>query len=138
VRAAAADPLGHGTGSPRRAERAVLHGDLHHDNVLAGTREPWLAIDPHGLVGDPGYDVGSMLFNPDPANRDPALVALVPARIEQLADELAMPIERVTAWGFVKAMMSEVWSTEDMPTGAAAPPISRAFDVALALLPLLP
>jgi len=116
-------------------ERVVLHGDLHHDNILRATREPWLAIDPHGIVGDPGYEVGALLFNPDPDNRDDALTALVPSRIEQLADELVMPVDRVVAWGFVKAVMSDVWSAEDWP--AAASPISRALDVARLLLPRL-
>jgi len=75
-------------------DRVVLHGDLHHDNILLATREAWLAIDPHGIVGDPGYEVGAPLFNPDPDNRDETLTALVPSRIEQLADELAMPVDR--------------------------------------------
>ncbi|GII92022.1 hydroxyurea phosphotransferase [Sinosporangium siamense] len=118
--------------------RVLLHGDLHHDNILRATREPWLAIDPHGLVGDPGYEVGSWLFNPDPADRDPALTALVPSRVEQLADELAMPVDRVVAWGFVKAMMSDVWTAEDWSPGVPWSPISRAFDVARSLLPRLP
>src|SRR5262245_10315386 len=47
-------------------QRVVLHGDLHHDNILRAAHEPWLAIDPHGILGDPGYDVGALLFNPDP------------------------------------------------------------------------
>lgn len=119
-------------------EQVVLHGDLHHDNVLRGTREPWLAIDPHGLVGDPGYEVGSLLFNPDPANRDEALTALVPSRVEQLADELAMPLDRVVAWGFVKAVMSDVWSAQAWSPGASWSPASRALDVARLLLPRLP
>jgi streptomycin 6-kinase len=111
----------------------VLHGDLHHDNVLRADREPWLAIDPHGVVGDPGAEVGAMLYNPDPSRRDPALVALVPARIEQLADGLGLPIERVVAWGFVQAVLSAVWTAEER--GAAT---TRALDVALALEPRLP
>ncbi|SDH11062.1 streptomycin 6-kinase [Sinosporangium album] len=119
-------------------ERVVLHGDLHHDNILRATREPWLAIDPHGLVGDPCYEVGSWMFDPDPEDRDEALTALVPSRVEQLADELAMPIDRVVAWGFVKAVMSDVWSAEDWSPGADWSPISRAFDVARLLLPRLP
>lgn len=115
----------------------VLHGDLHHDNVLRARREPWLAIDPHGLVGDPGYDVGALLYNPEPPRRDPALTALVPARIEQLAAELAMPRERVVAWGFVKAVLSDVWSVEDWAPGATDP-VSRALDVAQLLAVELP
>ncbi len=43
----------------------------------------------------------ALLVNPEP-DRDEALTALVPARVEHLADELAMPVERVVAWGFVK------------------------------------
>ena len=115
----------------------VLHGDLHHDNILRATREPWLAIDPHGLVGDPGYETASLLYNPDPDDRDPALTALVPARVEQLADELAMPVERVVAWGFVKAVLSDVWTAEDWSPGDPAP-VSRALDVARLLAPRLP
>lgn len=104
--------------------RCVVHGDLHHDNVLAASRTAWLAIDPHGHLGDPGYDVGAMLFNPRIDERDDRLLALVEARVEQLADELAMAPERVVAWGFVKAVLSETWSA-----GADWQP-GRAFDVA--------
>lgn len=111
----------------------VLHGDLHHDNVLRATREPWLAIDPHGVLGDPGYELGATLYNPRPTHRDPELLALVGARIEQLAEGLVMAPERVAAWGFVKAVLSEAWSHED---GATAR--SRAFDVADLLWPRLP
>jgi streptomycin 6-kinase len=119
-------------------DRVVLHGDLHHDNILRATREPWLAIDPHGIVGDPGYEIGSVLFNPDPDNRDEALTALVPSRVEQLADQLAIPIERVVGWGFVKAVMSDVWTTEAWTAADDWSPISRAMDVAHLLRPRLP
>jgi streptomycin 6-kinase len=94
------------------AERVVLHGDLHHDNVLRGHREPWLAIDPHGVVGDPGYDCGAMLYNPLPRRPGADLGRLVPARIEQLADGFALPLDRVVAWGFVMGVLSEVWTAQ--------------------------
>lgn len=119
-------------------DRVALHGDLHHDNILRATREPWLAIDPHGLVGDPGYEVGSLLFNPDPDNRDELLTALVPARVEQLADGLGMTVDRVVAWGFVKAVLSDVWSAEGWSPASDRSPVSRAHDVARLLLPYLP
>ncbi|MEV0134816.1 aminoglycoside phosphotransferase family protein [Dactylosporangium sp. NPDC050688] len=125
--AAAAAVMRHLCASAHR--EAVLHGDLHHDNVLRGTREPWLAIDPHGLVGDPGYEASSILFNPDPGNRDPALTALVPARLRQLSAALGEPVDRLAAWGFVKAVLSSVWTAD-----AGGDP-DRALDVAHLLRP---
>ncbi|MDP9445081.1 MAG: aminoglycoside resistance protein, partial [Actinomycetota bacterium] len=115
------------------SSRVVLHGDLHHDNVLRATREPWLAIDPHGWVGDPGYDVGAQLYNPNPDRHDDALLALVPARLEQIGDGLGLPMERVVGWGFVMAVLSEVWTAQ-----GGGQPGSRALDVAHLLLPRLP
>ena len=115
------------------AEWVVLHGDLHHDNVLAAEREPWLAIDPHGVVGDPGYEVGALLYNPDPEGADDTVLHLAQARIEQLADVLAMPPDRVLAWGFVQAVLSEVWTFEG---GGAV--TGRPLRLALRLAPLLP
>ncbi|GGP14259.1 hypothetical protein GCM10012278_69320 [Nonomuraea glycinis] len=38
-------------------DRLLLHWDLHYDNILAGQREPCLAIDPEPLAGDPGFDL---------------------------------------------------------------------------------
>jgi streptomycin 6-kinase len=108
----------------------VLHGDLHHDNVLRGDREPWLAIDPFGRIGDPAFDCGPMLYNPGPDRRSDELLALVPARCEQMADALAIPLERVTAWGFVMAVLSEVWTAQ-----TTAPVGGRPLDVAELLHP---
>ncbi|WP_170323417.1 aminoglycoside phosphotransferase family protein [Cryptosporangium phraense] len=114
--------------------RVVLHGDLHHDNVLRSdsvlrSGDGWLAIDPHGYVGDPGFEAGAMLYNPDPDRADDALLAAVPRRIEQLADGLGVPLDRLTDWGFAVAMLSAVWDTEGDP----GPP-GRALDVARLLL----
>jgi streptomycin 6-kinase len=39
----------------------LVHGDLHPGNILRAHREPWLAIDPKGCVGDPAYDAGTLL-----------------------------------------------------------------------------
>src|SRR5688572_27241872 len=34
----------------------VLHGDIHHDNVLDFGSRGWLAIDPKRLIGERGFD----------------------------------------------------------------------------------
>ncbi|MEV5962187.1 aminoglycoside phosphotransferase family protein [Kribbella sp. NPDC051952] len=39
----------------------LIHGDFHPRNILRADREPWLAVDPKGYVGDPAYDGATML-----------------------------------------------------------------------------
>jgi streptomycin 6-kinase len=117
--------------------RAVLHGDLHHENVLRSGTDRWLAIDPHGWVGDPGYDLGAILYNPDPHIAHPDRLALVPGRLEQMVEAADMPRERVVAWCFVKAVLSDVWNTEAEEFDAAGHPATRAIQVAGLLEPLL-
>lgn len=138
--------------------RVLLHGDLHHDNVLSADRRPdqenaphqqnaphqenaprhggarreWLAIDPHGWVGDPGYDLGCMLYNPAPADVEPDVLTLLPARLDRLTAGAGQPRERVVAWGFVVAVLSEVWTCED-----GGDPDGKPLAVAHALEPLL-
>lgn len=41
----------------------VVHMDLHYENVLGGDPEPWLAIDPKPLSGDPHVEPAPMLWN---------------------------------------------------------------------------
>ena len=43
----------------------VLHGDMHHGNVLNFGSHGWLAIDPKGLVGERYFDYANILCNPD-------------------------------------------------------------------------
>ena len=44
----------------------VLHGDLHHFNILSAQRQPWLAIDPKVVPGEPAYETGAFIRNPIP------------------------------------------------------------------------
>jgi streptomycin 6-kinase len=46
-------------------EIGVLHGDVHHANVLNFGPRGWLAIDPKGLIGERYFDYANILCNPD-------------------------------------------------------------------------
>jgi streptomycin 6-kinase len=89
----------------------LLHGDFHHYNVLSAERAPWLAIDPKGMTGDPGYEVGPFLLNPRPGD------ALHPSdrlrrRLDIFAEELAYDRRRLRDWGIAHAVLSACWSAE--------------------------
>lgn len=43
----------------------LLHGDIHHGNILDGETRGWLAIDPKGLLGERTFDYANILRDPD-------------------------------------------------------------------------
>ncbi|WP_026370474.1 aminoglycoside phosphotransferase family protein [Kallotenue papyrolyticum] len=97
-----------------QASPVLLHGDLHHHNILRATRAPWLAIDPKGLAGEPAFEVGPLLYNRLPPLRDATAVRRCLARrVELLAQGLPLDRERILAWGLVQAALSLVWSITD-------------------------
>ena len=100
-------------------ENALLHGDLHYWNILSAESEPWLAIDPKGVVGDPAFEPAAWLLNPKP--RDLAgRASSAPAgnrRLDQFAGELGLARERMLAWGYAQAVLSAWWSYEDHGRG---------------------
>lgn len=104
-----------------RPPQLLLHGDFHHLNVLAAQREPWLAIDPHGVVGEPGDEVGPWLENRAERwpNDDAAAGRHLAALIEQLAGALGVDGSRLTRLAFVRVALSEMWTLEGEGPGAA-------------------
>ncbi len=89
---------------PGTAERSVLlFTDLHPDNVLAATREPWLAIDPKPYVGDPTYDALQHMLNfPDRLAADPTSFVSRMARLLDLDDE------RLRHWLFARCVQESI------------------------------
>ena len=96
------------------AELVLLHGDLHHDNLLSAQRAPCLAIDPKGVLGEPSYEVGSFLRNPLPGlleNENPR--KLMRRRIDMTVEYLGFDRQRVISWGFAQSVSSAIWCDED-------------------------
>lgn len=92
----------------------LLHGDLHHMNVLSGESPNWIAIDPKGVIGEPAFEVGALLMNPIPdLIHWPDLKAVLRQRLDILEEELGIGLDRLTAWSFVRAVLSAIWSLED-------------------------
>jgi len=92
----------------------LLHGDLHHWNILSSEREPWLAIDPKGVIGEPEYETGAWIRNPFPnilemSNPD----RMIARRIDQFSSELGFDQQRIYGWGFSQAVLASCWSYEE-------------------------
>ncbi|MFD9002854.1 aminoglycoside phosphotransferase family protein [Streptomyces sp. NPDC059582] len=96
----------------------LLHWDLHHDNVLAADRAPWLAIDPKPLAGDPGFELLPALrnrYDPDDLLR----------RFDALTDVLGLDRARARAWTLGRVLQNCLWEIE-----AGRPPQDTQLEIA--------
>lgn len=92
----------------------LLHGDLHHDNVLSSANGEWLAIDPKGVIGEFAYEVGAFIRNPIPEllkQSDPSKI--ISSRLTLFADLLAINKQRLKDWSYVQAILAACWATEN-------------------------
>lgn len=91
----------------------LLHGDLHHYNILQASKDSWLAIDPKGLIGEREYDLIQFLIN-NLENKD--ILTVIDKRIDLLVKHLTLDKKRILLWGFAHAVLSTCWSLEDEGT----------------------
>lgn len=97
-------------------DHVVLHGDLHHGNILQQGGS-FMAIDPKGYIGDRWYDVGPFIRNPIDVLVDlPDALSLLSTRIEMLALTMKGDAERITQWGYVQSVLTWIWAIEDGST----------------------
>jgi streptomycin 6-kinase len=96
------------------AEPRLLHGDLHHTNILASDERGWLAIDPKGVVADIGYETGTFIRNELPADVGSEQTRrLIGCRVDQLAEALDLDRERVRQWALAHCVMSAWWDYDE-------------------------
>ena len=109
-------------------EAVVLHGDLHHGNVLDGGDRGWLAIDPKGLIGERGFDFANIFRNPEHA------FGADPARLERqatvVAEATGIERKRILQWVLAFCGLSVVWVYGDREPSESALAMA-ATDLAL-------
>ncbi len=96
------------------AAATLVHGDLHFGNVLAGQREPWLAIDPQPRAGHPGWDLHAVLRNRrDELGTGAAMRWSVRQRVEAWCDAAGVPEDVARWWTVVRCGVEAVWALDD-------------------------
>ncbi|MFE5338955.1 aminoglycoside phosphotransferase family protein [Isoptericola sp. NPDC056578] len=81
-------------------------GDLHHAQVLAGTRAPWLVVDPVLWRGDPEADLARVLWTR--LDELPTEAAVVVA-FDAFVRAAGVPRERARAWVVLRATSYLLW-----------------------------
>ncbi|HWF78795.1 MAG TPA: aminoglycoside phosphotransferase family protein [Caulobacteraceae bacterium] len=90
---------------------SVVHGDLHHGNVLDFGPRGWLAIDPKGLLGERSYDYPHIIMNPD------VETATAPGRLARrvaiISEAARIDPRRLLQWTLAYAGLSASWTLGD-------------------------
>ncbi len=95
-------------------DTVILHGDLHHGNILFSSKDGWVAIDPKGICGDRGYEVGSFMLNQLPVEASECvLMEILSRRLSIFSDELQIGREHLARWAFCHAVLSALWDFEE-------------------------
>jgi streptomycin 6-kinase len=105
------------------SEVVVLHGDIHHGNVLDFGPRGWLAIDPKGLVGERYFDFANLFCTPDLA------IATAPGRLARqatvVAEAAGLDRRRLLRWILAWAGLSAAWHLEDGEPAETALTVAR-------------
>ncbi|RSM37421.1 aminoglycoside phosphotransferase [Amycolatopsis balhimycina DSM 5908] len=84
----------------------LVNEDLHFENVLGGTREPWLVIDPKPLSGDLEWGVIPLFWNRFTESTLDERMALIVA-------SQGLDAAKARAWTLVRAVQNWIWMLEE-------------------------
>ncbi len=95
-------------------QNVLLHGDLHHGNILSCEKNKWIAIDPKGIIGEPAYEVGAFIRNPMPTLLEQNDAKnIIQRRIMLFAKNFNLDEQRIWDWVYVQTILSACWMIED-------------------------
>ncbi len=90
----------------------LMHGDFHHYNVLSSERG-WLIIDPKGVIGPAGYEVGPFMLNPWGNFSDGISRRVVERRVDIFHEVLGFERQRIIKWSLAHAVLSAWWGLDE-------------------------
>lgn len=106
----------------------LLHGDLHHGNILLHQKN-WVAIDPHGVIGDSVYEVCAFIRNPIVEfSLNPKALFIMQKRVDAIAKNLCIEKQRIYDWSFVQMILAACWSLEDKQDPGTFIKLANMFD----------
>lgn len=100
----------------------VLHGDLHHENILLDERNGWIAIDPKGAIGPRCYEPGRFIHNQiSSATSHAEIEKMVADRLEIFSNVLDERHDLIAAGALVDCVLSRCWYFEEEGDPSARP-----------------
>jgi streptomycin 6-kinase len=97
---------------PDCEQPVLLHGDLHHENILRKGGRDWVAIDPQGVVGAAFLESGRFLQNHVIHEGVPIRPDETARAITVVAQGLGQPWQRIARTLYILHFLSICWTHE--------------------------
>ncbi len=94
-------------------ERVLLHGDLHHDNILLNDKGTYCMIDPKGVIGPKIFDLPRYILNEIDFVPDNECKNHVVQIVEMINKEIDYPFADIMKLFFMEVILANVWCIED-------------------------
>lgn len=90
----------------------LLHGDLHHDNILLGSDGRYAVIDPKGVIGDGVFDIPRFILNEFDDELDGSFVKKYTHITESLSEKFGLAEYDIRCLTYVEMCMANCWNVE--------------------------
>lgn len=90
----------------------LLHGDLHHDNILLGNDNQYYIIDPKGVICDVVFDIPRFIINEFEDEINESFKVKYNFIIKTLSEKLSIPQIDLLKLVYVEMCMANSWCVE--------------------------
>ena len=102
------------------SDEMLLHGDLHHDNILLSENNYYRIIDPKGVIGDPVFDIPRFIsneFDGFASNKPGAMLDHDFNKkfihiVRTFSEKFAIPKQDIRRLIYVEMCMAQCWNVE--------------------------
>jgi streptomycin 6-kinase len=111
----------------------LLHGDLHHENMLYRANGDWVVIDPKGVTGIPSLEAGRYILNAISFTAEGQRRQALEHMVSAFAEAFKRPRRILAICALVDCILSRTWTFEEHLTPEA---FAREEAESLRLFPL--
>ncbi|HEX3078092.1 MAG TPA: aminoglycoside phosphotransferase family protein [Lachnospiraceae bacterium] len=94
-------------------DRVLLHGDLHHDNMIQNDKGIYYMIDPKGVIGPEIFDLPRYILNEMDYVSESECKNHVFQIAEMISSKTEYPLKDIIKLFFMEVMLANVWCIED-------------------------
>ena len=91
----------------------VLHGDLHHDNILLNDKGNYVIIDPKGVIGPPILELGRFILNELDLGNNVKSIEHVKEVVIEISKLFNYEFKDVVKVFYIETVLANAWNIED-------------------------